>query len=404
MKLKKFQISNSLKKISARRKHLILAGLLLFTLSSCGTSRLSRWMADSEMKRNPTAAQVDFQKAPKWNYSTGLELMAIYKLGETSGIEKYKAYAKSYIDTLVNEKGIINGYTLTNYNIDQVNSGKLVFLLYSQDPSQRLKNVLDTLRSQMKTHPRTSEGSFWHKKIYPNQVWLDGLYMAGPFLTEYAKTFNEPALYDDVTHQIIQVNALMRDSATGLFYHGWDESRKQKWSDPKTGLSPNFWSRSMGWYMMSIVDVLDFLPLNHPDREKLIDILKNFMADIQKYRDPESGMWYQVTDQGKREGNYVESSGSAMFLYTMVKAAQKGYIDAKYIKTGRKGYDQFVKKFIKQNEDGTISVTNCCEVAGLGGSGRYRDGSFSYYIGEPIRDNDAKTVGPFILLSTLLNK
>ncbi len=360
------------------------------------------WLIDSEIKRHPSATTVDFQSRPKWSYSAGLELYSIYKAGEQTGNQKYIHYAASYIDTLVNEKGIIKEYKMSQFNIDQVNPGKLAFMMYHKEPTQRLKNVLDTLRQQMRLHPRTSDGSFWHKKIYPHQVWLDGLYMAGPFLAEYAKTFNEPALFEDVALQIIQVAKIMRDSTnTGLYYHGWDESRKQRWSNPQTGLSPNFWSRSMGWYLMAIVDVLDFMPANHPARPEMIKITKDLLDSLDKFRDPKSGMWYQVTNMGHRKGNYLESSGSVMFIYAMKKAALKGYLDKSYLKKANKLYKQFTKQFVEYHEDGTISITNCCEVSGLGGAGRYRDGSFEYYISEPIRNNDAKTVGPFIQLSLM---
>jgi unsaturated rhamnogalacturonyl hydrolase len=194
------------------------------------------------------------------------------------------------------------------------------------------------------------------------------------------------------------------DTKTGLYYHGWDESRKQRWSNPQTGTSPNFWSRSMGWYMMAMVDALDFIPANHPKRPEVIRILNNLTKDLLKYRDPKSGMWYQVTDKVGEKGNYVESSGSAMFIYSIIKGAQKGYLPKSYLKIGKKLYNQFVKRFIKTNPDGTISVTDCCSVAGLGGDKKYRDGSYEYYLSEPIRDNDPKTVAPFMMVSVLLNE
>lgn len=382
-------------------KKIIFFALIALTFQLQAKKNFGLWLIDSEMSRHPLATTVDFQSYPKWGYSAGLELYSIYKAGDQTKNQKYIDYAVSYIDTLVNEKGIIKGYNLSNFNIDQINAGKLVFMMYHKDPTQRLKNVLDTLRQQMRLHPRTSDGSFWHKKIYPHQVWLDGLYMAGPFLAEYAKTFNEPALFDDVALQIVQVAKIMKDPKTGLYFHGWDESKEQRWSNPQTGLSPNFWSRSMGWYLMATVDVLDFMPADHPSRPEMIKIVKDLLDSLDNFRDSKSGMWYQVTNMGDRKGNYLESSGSAMFIYTMKKAALKGYLDKSYLKKSNKLYTQFTKQFVEYHEDGTISLTNCCEVSGLGGSGRYRDGSFEYYISEPIRNNDAKTVGPFIQMSLM---
>ena len=361
-------------------------------------------MADSEMKRNPESWMLDFSSAPKWNYCHGLMLQAILQTWEKTHDQRYFDYAYSYADLMISEDGQIKTYKLAEYNIDRVNTGKILFPIYKQTGEERFKKALDLLCSQMDTHPRTADGSFWHKKIYPHQVWLDGLYMACPFLAQYGETFDKPALYDEAALQIIDAHKYLIDAKTGLYYHGWDESRQQRWANPETGLSPNFWSRSIGWYMMSMVDVLDFLTEHHPERPEIIKILQDISAAVEKYRDSKTGMWYQVTDQGARKGNYVESSGSAMFIYTWVKGAQKGYLDKKYLNKGKKAYDQFVKRFIKTESYGTISVTDGCSVAGLGGEKVYRDGSFEYYISEPVRDNDPKAVGPFIMLSLLLDK
>jgi unsaturated rhamnogalacturonyl hydrolase len=385
-------------------KSAFILALLSLSLFASAAKPYSVWMADSEMKRMPESWMTDFAKKPKWDYCNGLELGAILKVWKLTMDPRYFNYVKSYTDTIISPDGKITGYKLEDYNIDKLNSGKMLFDLYAVSKEEKLKKAMDLLRSQMKTHPRTTEGGFWHKKIYTNQMWLDGLYMASPYLAEYAQRFGEKAIFDDVAKQIILINKHLYDAKTGLYYHGWDESRKQRWSDPKTGCSPNFWSRSMGWYMMSIVDVLDYLPKNHPKRAQIIRILTNLSTTLDKYRDKETGMWYQVTDKMGAEGNYVESSGSAMFIYTWVKGAQKGYLPKSFLKKGEVAYDQFVKRFIKDNGDGTISLTDGCSVAGLGGEPRYRDGSYQYYISEPKRDNDPKAVGPFIMVSVLLKK
>ena len=361
-------------------------------------------MADSEMQRNPESWMVDFSTRLKWNYCHGLELGAIYDVWEMTGDQKYYDYAVSYADTMIHEDGTIVSYKLEEYNIDRLNSGKMLFPILAHTNNQKYRKALDLLKSQMDTHPRISNGGFWHKKIYPHQVWLDGLYMAGPFLAEYAQTFDQPELFDEVVLQLTTAYSDLYDENTGLLYHGWDESREQRWANPETGLSPNFWSRSIGWYMMALIDVLDFMPANHDGRNEIITLLNSLSSTIEKFRDEETGMWYQVTDQGTREGNYLESTGSIMFIYTWVKGAQNGYLPSEYLQKGIEAYDQFVKRFIKENEDGTISVTDCCSVAGLGGEKNYRDGSFEYYISEPIRDNDPKAVAPFIKVSLLLNK
>ena len=397
--------------MSTPKFKIILLGLIMLitipaisATSKSGVKPYSVWMADSEIKRYPESWMVDFSWRPKWDYCNGFELQAIYQVWKLTGNQKYYDYVKSYADTIIHLDGNITGYKPEDYNLDKLNSGKFLFDLYSKTHILKYKLAIELLRNQIKNQPRTSDGGFWHKKVYPNQMWLDGLYMASPFLAQYASRFNEKGLFDEVAHQILTVAKHTYDQKTGLYYHGWDESRKQKWSNPQTGTSPNFWSRSMGWYMMAIVDVLDYLPANHPQRPEIKNILLKLSQSLDKYRDPKTGMWYQVTDKPGEAGNYVESSGSAMFLYSWVKGAQKGYLPKSFGEKGAKGYDQFVKQFIKENPDGTISLTDACSVAGLGGSPRYRDGSYQYYISEPKRDNDAKAVSPFIMLSVLLKK
>ena len=361
-------------------------------------------MANSQMKRNPESWMIDFAKTLRWDYCQGLELQAFYKVWEKTKDKRYFDYMKSYTDTIIDSNGKIIVYKKSDYNIDKVNPGKFLFLLYSTTKEEKLRIAIDSLYSQLQSHPRTSDGGFWHKKVYPHQMWLDGLYMGTPFLAEYAMRINLPASTDDAIHQILTMAKHGYDAKTGLYYHGWDESRSQRWSNPKTGQSPNFWSRSIGWYMMSMVDALDFIPASHPQRDEVIKILQNLTDSLLNFNDPKTGMWYQVTDKTDEKGNYLESTGSSMFIYSMVKAGQKGYLPKSYLKKGKSLYKQFVKTFIKKNNDGTISVTNCCAVAGLGGDKNYRDGSFEYYISEPVRDNDPKAVAPFMMVSVLLNK
>ena len=361
-------------------------------------------MADSEIQRNPESWMVDFMDKIKWNYTHGLEMQAFTKVYEKTGNNIYFDYALSYADTMVNDDGTIKTYNLERYNIDHINPGKFLFTVYEKSQDPKYLKALQLLRSQMDTHPRISNGGFWHKNIYPHQVWLDGLYMACPFLAEYGRTFNQPQLFDEVALQLITAYEDLIDEETGLLYHGWDESREQRWADPITGKSPNFWSRSIGWYMMALVDVLEFMPLDHPQRGEITEILNKISATIDNYRDSQTGMWYQLTNLQDREGNYLESSGSTMFIYTWVKGAQNGYLPKEYLEKGETAFDQFVNRFIRENDDGTISVTDVCSVAGLGGDKIYRDGSFEYYISEPVRDDDPKAIGPFIMTSILLDR
>ncbi|MDR0712062.1 MAG: glycoside hydrolase family 88 protein [Prevotellaceae bacterium] len=381
------------------------AATALVTSTGYSNDKWSVRMTDSEMARYPESWMLDFSKKPKWGYCQGLETYAIYQVYKATGDKKYLDYVRSFGDTMLLDNGkAIRTYDLEKFNIDNIAGGKTLITLYRETGEEKYKNAADLLREQMRRQPRTSEGGFWHKQIYPHQMWLDGLFMASPFLMLYGKTFDEPALYDEVTHQLLLVAQHTRDSATGLFYHGWDESREQRWANKETGTSPNFWSRSMGWYMMALVDVLEYLPAEHPKRGDIINILKELSVALEKQQDPESKAWYQVTNMGTREGNYLESSGTAMFGYAWAKAATNGWLDRSYLQKAQDVFDGMVRTFITVNDDKTINLTKGCVVSGLGGSGRYRDGSFEYYISEPVRDNDPKAVAPFILLALLLEK
>ena len=315
-----------------------------------------------------------------------------------TGDSTYYDYAKIYADSLIDNDGHIRTMKYLSFNIDNVNAGKILFDFYAQTGDERYKIAMDTLRKQMREQPRTSEGGFWHKLRYPHQMWLDGIFMASPYLAQYGATFGEPILQDEAVKQILLIARKTYDPATGLYYHGWDESREQKWASRETGCSPNFWSRSIGWYGAAIVDVLDYLPQETESRDSVLQILQDLAQTMVKYQDPQSGTWYQVTDQGARKGNYLESSATALFIYTLAKAINEGYIGNEYITPVQKAFDGMIREFTRLEEDGTYTLTHCCAVAGLGGnSGKYRDGSFEYYIGEPVIENDPKSVGAFIL-------
>jgi len=359
-------------------------------------------MADSEIKHFPEPWTVDFNPKPVWNYTQGLIAHAMIKVWKVNNNEAFYNYAKAYADKMIDSTGTILGYEMEDYNIDCVNSGKFLFDLYEKTKDARYLSAIQKMRDQLKSHPRTSEGGFWHKQRYPHQMWLDGLYMGAPFYAQYAAFFKDDSIFDDVVNQFLLVHKHTYNPETGLNYHGWDESKEQKWADPVTGCSPNYWGRAMGWYAMALVDVLDYLPLDHPGRPEILEILNQVAGGIKKYQDSKTGLWYQVPDQGNREGNYLEATASSMFTYTLLKASRKGYIGKDYKEIAVKAYNGIVEHLIKDNGDGTISLTKCCSVAGLGGN-PYRDGSYEYYIKEPVRDNDPKGVGPFIMASLEFN-
>ncbi|MCC8172967.1 MAG: glycoside hydrolase family 88 protein, partial [Odoribacter sp.] len=317
--------------------------------------------------------------------------------------KKYYGYVEQWADTIINENGEIYLYKIEDYNLDFINPGKLLFDVYKQTGDEKYKKAMDVLVRQLSRHPRTFEGGFWHKLIYQHQMWLDGLYMASPFLAQYGMEFNKPELIDDAINQFLICARHTYDQKTGLYYHAWDESGNQRWANPKTKQSPNFWGRSMGWWFMALIDVLDFVPQDHPNREALIRIINGLAEVLPTYQDAD-GLWYQVLDQPEREGNYAEASVTSMFMYAYAKAVNKKYIPESYRKVAEKAYNGLTKKLIVENPDKTLTLTKCCAVSGLGGSPTYRDGSFEYYVNERIRDNDAKATGPFIMGCIELNK
>jgi unsaturated rhamnogalacturonyl hydrolase len=283
-----------------------------------------------------------------------------------------------------------------------INSGKILFLLYDESKDEKYFKAMEQLRKQLDQHPRTTEGGFWHKEIYPSQMWLDGLYMGAPFYAQYTSEYEEGKNLDDVAKQFEIIQKHTVDKETGLLLHAWDESKKQEWADKVTGKSPNFWSRSLGWYAMALVDVLDYLPKEHPKQQELVSYLNNLAEALVKVQH-ESGLWYQVTDMGDREGNYLEASGSAMFVYALGKGVDKGYLPNKFKEIANKAFDGITRELIEVDKDGEIHITQVCGSAGLGGD-PYRDGTFDYYINEPIKVDNSHGTGPFILAALVLNR
>ena len=367
----------------------------------------SERMMLSEIERFPKASMLDFVDKPRWSYTNGLVLSACIKVYEQTNNQKYYDYIYAYANELIDSTGTIKTYKLSNQNLDMIKSGDVLLYLYPKTKEERFLKAIETLNSQMETQPKTSDGGYWHKQVYPYQMWLDGLYMAEPFHTRYAKEYLNDAkktqkIYDDVVLQFDLIQKHSYNEKSGLLYHGWDESKEQKWANKETGNSPHFWSRAMGWYGMAMVDVLDFLPENHPGRSKIISYLNTFAEAVTKVQH-ESGLWYQVLDQGDREGNYLEASGTAMFTYAFAKGVRKGYLPETYSVIANKAYSGIIKNLISIEENGVVNLNQVCGVAGLGGN-PYRDGSFEYYVNEIIRPNDPKGIGPFILASLELNK
>lgn len=358
-------------------------------------------LARSELARQNGALEAGATAKSRWDYTSGLFAFSLQQLAARTGDTALRDAGDRIVTTYVAPDGTIATYRFEDFNIDMVTPGRALLEVQLRQPEERFRTALATLRRQLVEQPRTSEGGFWHKLRYPQQMWLDGLYMGSPFLAAYGKAFADPAAFDDVANQILLVDRHLHDARTGLYYHAWDEARKQDWADKTTGLSPNFWGRSIGWYGMAIVDVLDYLPPTQHELEEINAILRRLADGIVRWQDPRSGAWWQVVDQGDRPGNYLEATASSMFVYTLAKAINRGYLPReKYLPAVRRGYEALVREFLRAEADGRVSLTRCCSVAGLGytnSAGRARDGSFEYYVSEPIVDNDLKGVGPFIL-------
>lgn len=336
-------------------------------------------------------------KQAKWAYDMGVILKGFEGIWRNTGDVTYYNYIQKQMDYFVQDDGTIKTYEPEEYNIDHINNGKLVLLLYKVTQKEKYLKAAKMLRGQLKTHPRTNEGGFWHKKIYPYQMWLDGLYMGAPFYAEYAAMMSEDTAFNDVANQFIWMEKHARDVKTGLLYHGWDESKEQKWANKETGLSPLFWARAMGWYATALVDALDWFPENHPKRKELIAILNRLVNAIEKVQDAKTGLWLDILNYNGpgKEKNYFEASASSQFVYAVAKGVRKGYLPASKITIAKRGYDGIIKQFIKE-ENGQTNLHGTVKVSGLGGN-PYRNGSFEYYMSEDVIVNDPKGMGAFLL-------
>lgn len=335
-----------------------------------------------------------------WTYEQGVQLKAVEQMWYATGDPKYFNFIKRGMDFWFDKDGKLTGYDLDEYNIDHVTPGRAMLMLYRVTNDEKYKKSAEYIRSQLKTHPRTKEGGFWHKNIYPWQMWLDGLYMGQPFYAEYSVVWNEDN-WNDIANQFVWMENHARDKKTGLLYHGWDESKQQKWANKETGLSPHVWGRAMGWYAIALVDTLDYFPKNHPRRAELVAILQREAEAITKYQDKKTGVWYDIIDLPNRPKNYIESSCSAMFVYAIAKGVRNGYLPEKYLKTVNRGWAGIKKEFIKERADGFLDWEGTVSVSGLGGN-PYRDGSFEYYMSEKLRTNDAKGLGPAVMAAVEL--
>ena len=340
-------------------------------------------------------------KKPAWNYIDGCMMTSLVEMYKTTKDEKYLNFVKKFVDYYINDDGTILGYDVNKYSTDDISESRILFDLYDITKNPKYDKAIELVFTQIKTHPRTKEGNFWHKKIYPNQVWLDGLYMAQPFYTRYM-TIRGSKDYHDIVNQFTNVRKIMFDDKAKLYYHGYDSERKMFWADKNTGLSKNFWLRSIGWFTVALADVLDYMDEQMYDEYHTIKaIFKETIDGILQYQDKDSHMFYQVPNFPGKEGNYLETSGSAMIAYAILKGVRLNQLPERYRQIGLDIFNGICDKYLSVKEDGDLNLGGICLVAGLGPENNTRrDGTYEYYISEPVVENDAKGVGPLIMAYT----
>jgi unsaturated rhamnogalacturonyl hydrolase len=382
---------------------MLLAGMVGGSVSiAYGQERpWSQRAANAAIERWPDGRFVPAGQHWVWNYELGTLLRGMDAVWFNTADARYYKYIKSSVDQFVGVDGSIPTFNAEENQLDSILLGRQLLLLYGVTRDPRYAKAATLLYEQLMHQPRTASGGFWHKQRYPNQMWLDGLYMAEPFYAEYAATFHHPEAFSDITHQFVLIDEHTRDEKTGLLYHGWDESKKERWADKETGHSPELWARAMGWAMMALVDTISYYPEQDAGRKVLMAELDRDAAAVARYQDGETGLWYQVMDKAGAKGNYLESSASCMFVYALAKGVRLGYLPQSYLANAERGYKGIIGHFIQTGQPGqgdSVSLTGTVKVGGLGGD-PYRDGSYAYYIGEKVVTDDPKGVGAFLLAS-----
>jgi unsaturated rhamnogalacturonyl hydrolase len=363
----------------------------------------SQRAADAAMARWPNGRFAPAGANWGWNYELGTLLQGVDAVWLNTADKRYYDYIKSAVDQFVSPDGSIPTFKPDEYQLDSILLGRQLLQLYGVTQDKRYLTAAKLLVDQLDHQPRTASGGYWHKQRYPNQMWLDGLYMAEPFRAEYASVTHRTEAFSDITHQFALIEEHARDAKTGLIYHAWDETKQQRWANKTTGDSPEFWGRAMGWYMMALVDVLDRYPEGDPGKKQLIAYLARDAAAVAKVQDESSGLWYQVLDKAGAQGNYLESSASCMFVYALAKGVRRGYLPQRYLSNAERGYAGILKHFISIAPEGDVSLTDTVKVGGLGGE-PYRDGSYAYYIGEKRVTNDPKGVGAFLMAASEMER
>ncbi len=375
---------------------------ITYLTSSAKSKPVSSWpdkIIESTMRFYPDATKLTINSPGKWNYEVGIFLSAMCNQSRKTNNDTYLQYIKTWADRFINSDGKIDSsfYPVREYKLDDIIPGRPALFLYETTKEEKYKTVADQLADQLKHQPKTSDGGYWHKKIYPNQMWLDGIYMGDVFSSHYASLFNHPEFFDEAIHQIKLIDQHTTDTKTGLMYHGWDESKNKVWANQQTGTSPEFWARAIGWYITALVECLDYIPENHPERKDVIAILQKLSKSVLKYQDAKSHLWYQVLNKGNEKGNWIETSGSAMFTYAFAKGFRKGYLDKSYQSAAQKAFDSLINNYIYFDDAGKLYLDQTVKVGTL--NMKSSKGDYDYYISTERRINDYKGLGALLYAS-----
>ena len=379
----------------------MLLTALLFTAAPAIPSRpaprqLISKIAEEASARWPEADLTKASYAHPWSYDKGTLLQGFVAATEATGDSAYDTYVRAAVDQVVDAQGNIKDFPNEPHSSDQILMGRQLLHLYRETHEERYAKAARHVMDEVAQLPRNRAGGFWHKQIYPTQMWLDGLYMVEPFYAEYASTFHDSTAFVDIAHQFTLIENKTRDPKTGLLYHGWDESRQQPWADKQTGLSSQFWARAIGWYAMALVDTLAYFPANDPGREQLLQVLQRLAPALMAAQDSEKGVWWEVLNRPGAPGNFVEASASCMYVYALEKGVRLHYLPASDLAAARKGWAGILTQFVKTDSDGTVHLTGVVRGAGLGGT-PYRSGTYEYYTTERIVSDDPKGIGAFLM-------
>lgn len=361
-------------------------------------------LVKSTMNQYPDLKDFPVYAPDRWNYEYSFFMAGAYRQGKKVNSPEYVSYARQWIDGFITDEGTFRPgvYEMEEYKLDDILPGRVVLYLHEETGDAKYKSIADTLMLHLSQQPKTSDGGYWHKEIYPYQMWLDGIFMADVFSMQYASAFNAPEWYDESIHQIKLIYEHTLDPTTGLLYHGWDESKNPVWAHPERGTSPEFWGRAVGWYLMALVESLDYIPENHPEREGVVKILQDLSAAVKKYQDTQSKLWYQVLDKGNQEGNWIETSCSAMFAYAFAKGHRQGFLDEVYLATANEAFDALLDQYVFVDDSGNLHLDQTVKIGTL--NPKNSKGDFEYYVTTERRIDDYKGLASLLFLSIELNR